>query len=52
MMSILIEAPTPPAAQPDTADTSSPREAFHGVPEMDGATLVAPPTIPPDPSCV
>ena len=44
MMSILLEAPSPPPQPPATVQ--QPKEKFHGVPEMDGATLVAPPTIP------
>lgn len=44
MMSILLEAPPPPP-QPPTP-VQQPREKFHGLPEMDGAALVAPPTIP------
>ncbi len=44
MITILLEAPTPPP--PPSTPAQQPREKFHGVPEMDGATLVAPPTIP------
>ena len=44
MMSILLEAPPPPP-QPPTP-VQQPREKFHGLPELDGAALVAPPTIP------
>jgi protein TonB len=45
MMSMLLEAPPPPSPpQPTTVQQT--KEKFHGVPEMDGATLITPPTIP------
>jgi protein TonB len=47
-MSILIEAPPPPAPQPKPVLPEAPKRAFHGAPQMDGATLVAPRQIPRD----
>src|SRR5215472_4371107 len=47
MMNILIEAPRPPAPQPKPIVQEAPRQAFHGAPQMDGATLTAPRQIPP-----
>ena len=46
MMNILIEAPRPPAEIPKPAVQEAPRQAFHGAPQMDGSTLVAPRKIP------
>jgi protein TonB len=44
-LSLLLEAPRPPAAaQP--APQPKPAERFRGVPQMDGATLIAPRRIP------
>ena len=48
MLSILIEAPVPPPPQPKPVVPETPRQAFHGAPQMDGATLVAPRQIPRD----
>lgn len=47
MMSILLEAPRAPAELPKPVVQEAPRQAFHGAPQMDGATLVAPRKIPP-----
>jgi periplasmic protein TonB len=44
-MSVLIEAPTPPPVKPKPAVQPT-RERFHGAPQFDGATLVAPRIIP------
>ncbi len=41
LMSILIEAPPPPPPQPKPM-VQTRKQAFHGAPQMDGATLVAP----------
>jgi protein TonB len=48
MLSILLEAPRPPAPQPKPVLPETPKQAFHGAPQMDGATLVAPRQIPRD----
>jgi protein TonB len=44
-LSLLLEAPRPPAAQQPTPPPRQ-TEKFHGVPQMDGATLIAPRRIP------
>src|SRR5579864_3068461 len=44
-MSLLLEAPRPPAA-PQPAPPPKQTERFRGVPQMDGATLIAPRIIP------
>jgi periplasmic protein TonB len=45
VMSLLLEAPRPPAPQqPDAPPRQT--ERFHGVPQMEGATLIAPRRIP------
>ncbi len=46
MISILLEAPPAPVPEPPAPPEQKTRQAFHGVPEMDGRTLVAPPRIP------
>ncbi len=45
VMSLLLEAPRPPAPQ-QPAPPPKQTEKFRGVPQMDGATLIAPRTIP------
>ncbi|HEY1896023.1 MAG TPA: TonB family protein [Terracidiphilus sp.] len=44
-LSLLLEAPRPPAA-PQPAPQPKPTEKFRGVPQMDGATIIAPRRIP------
>ena len=46
MMNILLEGPPPPPAPAQPLPPPAPREAFHGAPQMAGATLVAPRLIP------
>ncbi len=48
MMNILLEAPRPPAPPPQPMVRDTARQAFHGAPQMDGATLLAPRQIPRD----
>jgi periplasmic protein TonB len=48
LMGILLEAPPPPPPQPKRVLAETPKQAFHGAPQMDGATLVAPRQIPQD----
>jgi protein TonB len=50
MMSILLEAPRPPAELPKPVVQEAPRQAFHGAPQMDGRTLFAPGLIPRNPA--
>lgn len=45
MMSILLEAPPPPTPQAPTPPQRQ-AQAFHGAPQMDGSTLIAPRQIP------
>src|ERR1700752_4019018 len=47
MLSILLEAPAPPPP-PSTPPPQTPKQVFHGAPQMDGATLIAPRVIPRD----
>jgi protein TonB len=48
-MSVLIEAPAPPAPRPKPI-VQTPKQSFHGAPQMDGATLIAPGLIPRNPA--
>lgn len=50
LMSILIEAPPPPPLPQPKPIVQAQKQAFHGAPQMDGATLLAPRLIPRDPA--